>query len=132
MQASDCRFKFSTKINCLSVKTYFRTYIISYFWIIKYLPISAFFLSSLNKLPNSVANLKLCKFSCFYLSLCTSHWCWNQLMFQSVSSKTLPRKNIFLIGQLNNLVLCYRSNVHSHKKISRYFQLLSVMVLKIC
>ena len=38
---------------------------------------------------------------------------------QNASPKT--QRNKFFMGQLDNLVLCYRSNVNSHKKISRCF-----------
>ena len=50
---------------------------------------------------------------------------------QNVSSKTVSWRNIFLKGKLKNLVLCYRSNVHSHKKNTKCFLLLSVWCWKL-
>ena len=50
---------------------------------------------------------------------------------QNVSSKTVSWRNIFLKGKLKNLVLCYRSNVHSHKKNAKCFLLLLVWCWKL-
>ena len=50
---------------------------------------------------------------------------------QNVSSKTVSWRNIFLKGKLKNLVLCYRSNSHSHKKNTKCFLLLSVWCWKL-
>ena len=69
---------------------------------------SLLFLSSLKKLTKSVTNSKLLQVFMFLLS-------W---------------RNIFVMGQLNNLVLCYRGNVHSHKKLSRCFLVLSTWYWK--